>query len=86
MYPVYFYETPDVNLNYVLSCDVGGGLSHDSSVINIIHPGDFRIVGDFRNNKIDTDNFKKLIYGIMTLYLPNSILIIERNSYGLNII
>jgi hypothetical protein len=85
-YPITFYETPDLNMNYILSCDVGGGLSHDNSVINIIHPEDFHVVGDFRNSKIDTDNFRKLIYDLMTVYFKNSVLVIERNSYGLDIL
>ena len=85
-YPVSFYEKPDMNINYILSCDVSGGLGHDSSAMNIIHPEDFRIVGDFVNNKIDTESYKQLIREIMTLWLPNSLLVVERNSYGLNIL
>lgn len=80
-YVINMYETPDVNMNYILSCDVSGGLSRDNSVINIIHPGDFRIVGDFVNNKIDTDSFRKLISSLMTVYFRNALLVIERNSY-----
>lgn len=85
-YPLTFYETPDINLNYIISCDVAGGLSRDNSVMTIIHPEDFRVVGDFVNNKIDTDNFKKLIEKTMKFYFRNALLIIEKNSYGLNII
>lgn len=85
-YVINMYEAPDVNLNYILSCDVSGGLSRDNSVINIIHPEDFRIVGDFVNNKIDTDSFRKLISTLMTVYFRNALLVIERNSYGLNIL
>ena len=85
-YEVTFYETPDLNLNYILSCDVAGGLSHDNSVINIIHPEDFRIVGDFRNNKVDTEEFKNIIIELMTTFFRNSLLVVERNSYGLNIV
>lgn len=81
-----FYETPDLNRNYILSCDVSGGLSKDNSVINIIDPEDFRIVGDFRNSKIDTDSFRELIQELMTIYFRNAYLVIEKNSYGLNII
>lgn len=80
------YEIPDLNTNYILSCDVSGGMDRDSSVILIIHPEDFRIVGEFRNSKIDTDSFKDLIYQLMTLYFRNAILVIEKNSYGLNIL
>lgn len=75
------YETPDMNKNYILSCDVAGGLSHDNSVINIIDPEDFRIVGDFRNNKIDVTDLTALIKELMTLYFRNALLVIERNSY-----
>lgn len=81
-----WYEIPDVNVNYILSCDVAGGLSRDNSTIVIVHPEDFRVVGDFKSNKIDTDSFKKLLLELMTVYLRNSLLVIERNSYGLNII
>ena len=81
LYCVDFYEPIDPNLNYILSCDVAGGLSHDNSVINIIHPEDFRIVGDFRNNKVDTNAFKGIIRQLMTLYFRNALLVIERNSY-----
>jgi hypothetical protein len=85
-YFIQFYETPDVNINYIISCDIAGGLSQDNSVITIISPEDFRVVGDFRNNKIDTENFKKLVEKLVKEYFRNSVLIIERNSYGLNII
>lgn len=85
-YPIDFYEPPDLNKNYILSCDVAGGLSHDNSVINIIDPEDFRVIGDFVGNKIDTTDFQKLIKELMTLYFRNSILVVERNSYGLNIL
>jgi len=81
-YSVDFYEKPDLKVNYILSCDVGGGLSNDNSVITIIAPDDFRVVGDFRNNKIDTDSFKLLIRELMVTWFRNAILIIERNSYG----
>lgn len=85
-YFVQFYETPDVNLNYIISCDIAGGLSQDNSAMTIISPEDFRVVGDFRNNKIDTENMKKLIERTMKDFFRNAILIIERNSYGLNLI
>lgn len=85
-YPIEFYEIPDINKNYILSCDVAGGLSRDNSVINIIDPEDFRIVGDFISNRIDTDSFKKVIIELMTFYMRNALLVIEKNSYGLNII
>jgi hypothetical protein len=85
-YFIQFYETPDLNTNYIISCDIAGGLSQDNSAMSIIAPDDFRIVGDFRNNKIDTENMKQLIEKLLTDYFRNALLIIERNSYGLNLL
>jgi hypothetical protein len=85
-YFIQFYETPDINVNYIVSCDIAGGLSRDNTAISIIAPDDFRIVGDFRNNKIDTENAKKMIERLLKDFLRNAILIIERNSYGLNLL
>ena len=85
-YQLDLYEILDFNKNYILSCDIGGGLSNDNSVINVIDPEDFRIVADFRNNKIDTAEMTTLLETLMTIYFRNGILVIERNSYGLNII
>jgi hypothetical protein len=85
-YFIQMYETLDFNMNYIISCDVAGGLSQDNTAISIIAPNDFRIVADFRNNKIDTDSAKKLIESLMKDWFRNAILIIERNSYGLNLL
>lgn len=85
-YPISFYEDPELSMNYILSCDVSGGLSSDNSVINIIHPEDFRVVGDFRSAKIDTDNFRKLIEELMTFYFRNATLVIEKTGIGLPLI
>jgi hypothetical protein len=64
-YAIDFFETPDLKINYILSCDVSGGLSRDNSVINIIAPDDFRIVGEFVSNVIDTHSFQELIKELM---------------------
>lgn len=85
-YNFYFYEKIDFNRNYVLSCDVAGGISKDFSTMVIIDPADFHIVGVFKNNRIDTDNFTKLIETVMLDVLFQAIIIVERNSYGLAIL
>lgn len=85
-YIIYFYEKIDFELNYIISCDVASGSSLDRSVITIIHPADFHLVGLFFNARIDTDSFKKLIHTLATQYLIHSIINIENNSYGKNIL
>jgi hypothetical protein len=81
-----FYKMPNMLEKYIVTCDVAGGLFQDNSALNIIDPSTFEIIGDFRNNKIDTDDYKNVIKEIVNKYFPKSVLIIERNSYGLNII
>jgi len=85
-YQINFFEKPDFLMNYIFSCDVSGGLTLDRSVINIIDPRDFRVVGLFWNSKIDTEDFKELIRSLLTEWFVHGLLNIENNSYGLNII
>lgn len=85
-YDFHFYEKIQFELNYIISCDVASGSSQDNSVILIIHPEDFRVVGIFVNPRIDTDAFKNLIYDLCTKYLIHSVINIENNSYGKNIL
>ena len=85
-YPINIYRILDFNRKYIISCDVAGGTQNDFSAFNIIDPEDFGIVGDFKNNKIDTDSYRCLIEKVLTKLFPKSLLIVERNSYGLNIL
>lgn len=85
-YPVTFYEEPDLRMNYILSCDVSGGLSNDSSAISIIHPEDFHVVGDFLNSKVDTDTYRRIIEELMTLYFRKALLVVEKTGIGMGIV
>lgn len=85
-YDIQFYEEPDFARNYIISCDVAGGLDRDNSALTIIDPGDFRVVGDFKSSGINTDDYRQLIQTLMTLYFKNALLLIEANTYGKNIL
>ena len=85
-YDISFFEKPQFDLNYIISCDVASGSSLDRSVMLIIHPADFRVVGLFFNARIDTESFKKLIYDTATKYFFHAVINIENNSYGKNIL
>jgi phage terminase large subunit-like protein len=84
-YVLYEYEELDPTENYVVSCDVSGGLARDNSCVVVSHPSDLRTVAVFKNNKIDTPDLEKLIETYDELF-PESFYIIERNSYGLAVI
>jgi hypothetical protein len=82
-YFINLYEQIDVKINYIITCDIAGGLSEDNTALLIVAPDDFRVVGEFRSPRIDTDSARKLIEVLMKDWFRNAILIIERNSYGL---
>jgi len=76
----------DYDKPWVISCDVGTGLSQDASAITIFHPLTFEIIGEFRENKIDTEDFKQLIFRLVGFYFRNSMVVIENNSIGITIL
>ena len=81
-YEIKFFDTPEPSRNYVISCDCAVGSDKDRSAFVIIDPATFKIIGTFMNAHLDTDEYRKLIYNLATIYFPNSIVIIERNSVG----
>jgi hypothetical protein len=85
-YLVNFFEDVDINYQYVIGVDVAGGLGKDFSAITIFDPINFKVVGSFASNKIDTNDYELLIQELVSVYFRNSLLCIERNSYGLVII
>lgn len=85
-YEIQFFEHPNLRKNYIISCDVAGGLSLDRSIMLFIDPEDFRVVGLFQNERIGVDNFKELIRETVSMYFTHALLNIENNSYGLGIV
>ena len=85
--PIHFIDNEiDYSHPYIIGVDVAGGLGKDYSAITIMDSETKVPVGYFYNNKIDTDDLGTLIYKLVSNWLPNSVVVIERNNYGLNII
>jgi len=76
----------DYDKPWIISCDVGTGLSQDASAITIFHPMTFEVIGEFRENKINTDDFKNLLVKLVGFYFRNSMVVIENNSIGIAIL
>ena len=66
----------------IISVDVASGSEQDNTAITIFDPITFEVYADFRDNKIDTEELKKLLYELVDYYFVNSILVVERNSIG----
>ena len=85
--PIHFLTSEiDYLKSYIIGVDVSGGLARDFSQLCIIDPDTELPVGYFYSNKTDTDDLYNILYKLITNWLPNAVLVIERNNYGLNIV
>lgn len=65
--------------NWCLSIDIGGGLGKDFSAFSLIDPVSFKQVMKFKNNNISVLDFADLIIKFVKIYVPNAVIIPERN-------
>ena len=71
----------------IIGVDVSGGFSQDSSAITIIDSQTTETMADFNCNYISPIDLAKVIYQLVTQYMPNAIVNIERNGgYGASVI
>jgi len=74
------YEDIDLRYPPIIGVDVSGALYHDSSSIVILDSRTTKVVADFNCNYISADDLADLVYTLVTKYMPNSIVNIERNG------
>src|SRR5699024_3579955 len=84
-YPFKVYKDFDWEDTLLIGVDCATGMEEDYSAITIADRNG-EVLADFKHNLIDTIELGKLLYDLMTMYFPNSILIPERNSVGKAII
>ena len=71
---------------YVIGVDTAGGLSRDFSALIVVDPSTSRPVAHFRNNKIELDEFYKVIEIVHQKMFPVSALAVERSAISLGLI
>jgi len=84
-YELQYFAELQRGINYLTTVDVAGGLDRDSSAIVLSDPDSLETVACLKNNKISTAELEDALRELHRMY-PDVIFIIERNSYGLNII
>lgn len=65
--------------NWCLSIDIGGGLGRDYSAFSLIDPMSYKQVMKFKNNNIAVLEFADLVIKFVKEYVPNAVIIPERN-------
>lgn len=87
-YQIFIIDRPHnmVNKNWILSVDVAGGLGRDNSAFTLIDPSTLKPVMIFYNNLIPVMKLSQLIISFVSTYVPNAIVIPERNNAGITLI
>lgn len=87
-YTIYVYEKILSN-KYppLIGIDVSGGYQRDSSAITIVDSYSTRVTAEFNCNYISTNDLAALIYEIVSKWMPNAVVNIERNGgYGASVL
>ena len=79
-YQMNIYEKLNPHHPPIIGVDVSGGFKRDSSAITIIDSYTTRVVADFNCNYINTNDLAGIIYEIVTKYMRNAIVNVERNG------
>lgn len=74
------YEQMNLRYPPIIGVDVSGGFKRDASAITIIDSKTTKVVATFNCNYISVDEMSSVIYELVTKYMPNAVVNIERNG------
>ena len=83
-YPMYIIEDMEnmVDTPWLVSADIGGGLSQDRTVLTVIDPFTSRIKALLISNTMPVNELEQVVVELKSLYLPKMIFAPERNYSG----
>lgn len=87
-YPIEIYREVDYTGGQpmyppIIGVDVSGGLMRDSSAITIIDSKTTMPFACFKDNSIDPDDLAYVIIELVTKYMPNAVVCVEKTGIGL---
>ena len=86
-YTIYVYERLNLKYPPLIGVDVSGGYNRDSSAITVVDSNSTRVAAEFNCNYISPNDLASVIFEIVTKYMPNAVVNIERNGgYGSSVI
>ena len=85
-YTFNIYEDIDTNYPPIIGVDVSGAARRDSSAITVVDSKTTRVGAAFNCNYIPQDDLADLIYDLVSKYLPNAIVNVERNGEIVNLL
>lgn len=86
-YELKVYEKLNMKYPAMIGVDVSGGYQRDSSAITIVDSYSTRVTAELNSNFISTPELAMVIYEIVSKWLPNAVVNIERNGgFGSSVI
>lgn len=86
-YQFNIYEDLDLSYPPIIGVDVSGATFNDASAITVIDSRTTRVCATLNCNFIPADDLAEVIYELVTKYMPNAIINIERNGgFGVSVI
>ena len=82
-YQFQIYEDLDTNFPPIIGVDVAGATWKDSSCITVVDSRTTRVTATLNCNYMPADDLAQVLYELVTKYLPNGIINIERNGVAL---
>ena len=79
-YQMHIYEEIDLRYPPIIGVDVSGGYQQDASAVTIIDSRTTRVIATFNCNYISSPDLARLIYELVTKYMSNAIINVERNG------
>lgn len=79
-YELKIYEKMNLKYPSLIGVDVSGGYQRDSSAITVVDSFSTRVTAELNSNFISTPELARIIYEIVSKWLPNAVVNIERNG------
>lgn len=86
-YELKIYEKINMKYPPLVGVDVSGGYQRDSSAITVVDSYSTRVTAELNSNFISTPELAMIIYEIVSKWMPNAVVNIERNGgFGSSVI
>lgn len=86
-YELKIYEKVNMKYPPIIGVDVSGGYQRDSSAITVVDSYSTRVTAELNSNFISTPELAMIIYDIVSKWMPNAVVNIERNGgFGSSVI
>lgn len=86
-YELKIFEKLDLRYPPLVGVDVSGGYQRDSSAITVVDSYSTRVTAELNSNFISTPELAMVIYEIVSKWMPNAVVNIERNGgFGSSVI